>query len=173
MKNSASSVTDLRALLNAEKALLSLLSEHEEMSTIAREILEAEGFTVAAISNSDVLHPIDGYNLIKRLGRTWPKVQEAMKLLVDKDRQEMDNVKNVDKVENVDEVDKVDRVDMMDNLKHMDKVDKVQKVDNVKHVDKVDKDKTKVDVTVSRRLVHQLGTTLEQFPPWEENRVCF
>ena len=106
MKNSASSVTDLRVLLNAEKALLSLLSEYEEMSTIAREILEAEGFTVAAISNSDVLHPIDGYNLIKRLGRAWPKVQEAMKLLVDKDRQEMDNVKNVDKMDKVENLDK-------------------------------------------------------------------
>ena len=106
MKNSASSVTDLRVLLNAEKALLSLLSEYEEMSSIAREILEAEGFTVAAISNSDVLHPIDGYNLIKRLGRVWPKVQEAMKLLVDKDRQEMDNVKNVDKMDKVENLDK-------------------------------------------------------------------
>ena len=92
--------------MNAEKALLSLLSEYEEMSTIAREILEAEGFTVAAISNSDVLHPIDGYNLIKRLGRAWPKVQEAMKLLVDKDRQEMDNVKNVDKMDKVENLDK-------------------------------------------------------------------
>ena len=106
LKNSASSVTDLRVLLNAEKALLTLLSEYEEMSTIAREILEAEGFTVAAISNSDVLHPIDGYNLIKRLGRAWPKVQEAMKLLVDKDRQEMDNVKNVDKMDKVENLDK-------------------------------------------------------------------
>ena len=134
MKNSASSVTDLRVLLNAEKALLSLLSEYEEISTIAREILEAEGFTVAAIHNSDVLHPIDGYNLIKRLGRVWPRVQEAMKLLVDKDRQEMDNVKNVDKV---------------------------------------DKDKGGVDVSVSSRLVRQLGTALKQFPSWEENRVCF
>ena len=140
MKNSASSVTDLRVLLNAEKALLSLLSEYEEMSTIAREILEAEGFTVAAISNSDVLHPIDGYNLIKRLGRAWPKVQEAMKLLVDKDRQEMDNVKNVDKMD---------------------------KVENL------DKDKEGVDVSVSSRLVRQLGTALKQFPSWEENRVCF
>ena len=99
-------MTDLRVLLNAEKALLTLLSEYEAMSTIAREILEAEGFTVAAISNSDVLHPIDGYNLIKRLGRAWPKVQEAMKLLVDKDRQEMDNVKNVDKMDKVENLDK-------------------------------------------------------------------
>ena len=137
MKNPASSVTDLRVLLNAEKRLLRFLSEYDEMSAIAREILEAEGFTVAAISNSDVLHPIDGYNLIKRLGRVWPKVQEVMKLLIDKDRQEMDNVKNVDKM------------------------------------DKVDKDKGGVDVSVSSRLVRQLGTTLEQFPPWEENRVCF
>ena len=148
MKNSASSVTDLRVLLNAEKALLSLLSEYEEMSSIAREILEAEGFTVAAISNSDVLHPIDGYNLIKRLGRAWPKVQEAMKLLVDKDRQEMDNVKNMNKVDN-------------------------DKVDNMKHVDKVDKDKGGVDVSLSSRLVRQLGTALKQFPSWDENRVCF
>ena len=140
MKNSASSVTDLRVLLNAEKALLTLLSEYEAMSTIAREILEAEGFTVAAISNSDVLHPIDGYNLIKRLGRAWPKVQEAMKLLVDKDRQEMDNVKNVDKMD---------------------------KVENL------DKDKEGVDVSVSSRLVRQFQTALKQFPPWEENRVCF
>ena len=137
MKNSASSVTDLRVLLNAEKALLSLLSEYEEMSSIAREILEAEGFTVAAIHNSDVLHPIDGYNLIKRMGRVWPRVQEAMKLLVDKDRQEMDNVKNVD------------------------------------NLDKVDKDKIGVDVSVSSRLVRQLGTALKQFPSWDENRVCF
>ena len=143
MKNSASSVTDLRVLLNAEKALLSLLSEYEEMSSIAKEILEAEGFTVAAIYNSDVLHPIDGYNLIKRLGRVWPRVQEAMKLLVDKDGQEMDNVKNV------------------------------EKVDNVKNVDKVDKDKSGVDVSVSSRLVRQLGTALKQFPSWDENRVCF
>ena len=37
---------------------------------------------MAAISNSDVLHPIDGYNLIKRLGVVWPKVLDALKLLV-------------------------------------------------------------------------------------------
>ena len=120
--------------MNAEKALLSLLSEHEEMSFTAREILKAEGFTVAAIHNSDVLHPVDGYNLIKRLGRAWPKVQEALQLLVDKDWQGMDNVDKLDKV---------------------------------------DKDREGVDMSVSRRPVLQLGAALEQFPSWEENRVCF
>ena len=137
MKNSASSVTDLRVLLNAEKRLLRFLSEYDEMSAIARDILEAEGFTIAAIHNSDVLHPVDGYNLIKRLGRVWPKVQKKMKLRDDKDWQGADNVNQED------------------------------------IVNKVDKGKEGVGVSVSRRLVRQLETALEQFPSWEENRVRF
>ena len=152
MKNSASSVTDLRVLLNAEKRLLRFLSEYDEMSAIARDILEAEGFTIAAIHNSDVLHPVDGYNLIKRLGRVWPKVQKEMKLRDDKDWQGADNVNQEDIVNKVDKVDKEDKVD---------------------NVDKVDKGKEGVGVSVSRRLVRQLGTALEQFPSWEENRVRF
>ena len=75
MKNSASSVTDLRQLLKAETALLDSLSEHEDISEIVTNILEAEGFTIPAIHNSDVRHPVDAYNLIKRLGRIWPKVK--------------------------------------------------------------------------------------------------
>ena len=75
MKNSASSVTDLRQLLKAETALLDFLSEHEDISEIVTNILEAEGFTIPAIHNSDVRHPVDAYNLIKRLGRIWPKVK--------------------------------------------------------------------------------------------------
>ena len=76
-KNSASSVTDLRLLLEAELALLELLSEHEEIFEIVSRILEAEGFTIGTIKLSDVRHPVDGYNLIKRLGRVWPKVREG------------------------------------------------------------------------------------------------
>ena len=137
MKNPASSMTDLRVLLNAEKRLLRFLSEYDEMSAIARDILEAEGFTITAIHNSDVLHPVDGYNLIKRLGRVWPKVQKEMKLRDDKDWQGADNVNQED------------------------------------IVNKVDKGKEGVGVSVSRRLVRQLETALEQFPSWEENRVRF
>ena len=79
-KNSASSVTDLRLLLKAEKGLLDFLAEHEKIFEIATSVLEAEGFTIASIHNSDVRHPVDGYNLIKRLGLVWPKVAEALKL---------------------------------------------------------------------------------------------
>ena len=76
-KNSASSVTDLRLLLEAELALLEWLSEHKEIFEIVSRILEAEGFTLGTIQLSDVRHPVDGYNLIKRLGRVWPKVREV------------------------------------------------------------------------------------------------
>ena len=80
-RNPASSVTDLRLLLKAETDLLDLLAEHEKILKIATSVLEAEGFTIASIHNSDVRHPVDGYNLIKRLGLVWPKVAEALKLL--------------------------------------------------------------------------------------------
>ena len=60
--------------------MLGLLAEHEKISEIATRILEAEGFTIASIHNSDVRHPVDGYNLIKRLGVVWPKVTDALKL---------------------------------------------------------------------------------------------
>ena len=82
-KHSASSVTDLRLLLSAETALLRSLEEQKESFEIATKILEAEGFTTAAILNSDVRHPIDAYNLIKRLGRIWPKVGNLSRLLMD------------------------------------------------------------------------------------------
>ena len=78
-KNSASSVTDLCQLLKAETGLLDLLTEHKKIFEIATRVLEAEGFTVASIHNSDVRHPVDGYNLIKRLGLVWPKVAETLK----------------------------------------------------------------------------------------------
>ena len=60
--------------------MLRLLAEHEKISEMATRVLEAEGFTIASIHNSDVRHPVDGYNLIKRLGLVWPKVVEALKL---------------------------------------------------------------------------------------------
>ena len=52
-KNSASSVTDLRLLLEAELALLELLSEHEEIFEIVSQILEMEGFTIGRIQLSE------------------------------------------------------------------------------------------------------------------------
>ena len=144
MKNPASSVTDLKGLLTAEKGLLSLLSEHEEIFSIAKYVLEEENFNISTIYNSDVLHPIDAYNLIKRLGRAWPKVLEALKLHADRDWQGQ-GVNNVYKL------------DMEEPVGKEDKEDKNREGEGL----------------VSRRLLRELGTTLEQFPSWEENWVCY
>ena len=144
MKNPASSVTDLRALLTTEKGLLSLLSEHEEIFSIAKYVLEEENFNISTIYNSDVLHPIDAYNLIKRLGRAWPKVLEALKLHADRDWQGQG-------------VNNVYRLDMEDKGDKEGKEDKNREGEGL----------------VSRRLVRELGTALEQFPSWEENWVCY
>ena len=144
MKNPASSVTDLRALLTTEKGLLSLLSEHEEIFSIAKFVLEEENFNLSSIYNSDVLHPIDAYNLIKRLGRAWPKVLEALKLHADRDWQGQG----------------------VNNVYKLDMEDKGDKEGN--------EDKNREgEGLVSRRLVRELGTTLEQFPSWEEDWVCY
>ena len=143
MKNPASSVTDLRALLTTEKGLLSLLSEHKDIFSIAKLVLEEENFNISTIYNSDILHPIDAYNVIKRLGRAWPKVLEALKLHADRDWQGQG----------------------VNNVYKLDKEDKGDKEGN--------EDKNREgEGLVSRRLVRELGTTLEQFPSWEENWVC-
>ena len=143
MKNPASSVTDLRALLTTEKGLLSLLSERKDIFSIAKFVLEEENFNISTIYNSDVLHPIDAYNLIKRLGRAWPKVLEALKLHADRDWQGQG----------------------VNNVYKLDKEDKGDKEGN--------EDKNREgEGLVSRRLVRELGTALEQFPSWEENWVC-
>ena len=144
MKNPASSVTDLRALLTTEKGLLSLLSEHKDIFSIAKFVLEEENFNISTIYNSDVLHPIDAYNLIKRLGRAWPKVLEALKLHADRDWQGQG-------------VNNVYRLDMEDKGDKEGKEDKNREGEGL----------------VSSRLVRELGTALEQFPSWEENWVCY
>jgi len=156
MKNPASSVTDLRALLTTEKGLLSLLSEHKDIFSIAKFVLEEENFNISTIYNSDVLHPIDAYNLIKRLGRAWPKVLEALKLHADRDWQGQD-VNNVYKLDMEDTVGKGDKGDKGDKEGNEDKEDKNREGEGL----------------VGRRLVRELGTALEQFPSWEENWVCY
>ena len=82
-KNSAPTLTDLQKLLKLEKGLLGLFAQHDEMSEIATRVLEAEGFAIPSINDSDVQHTVNGYNLIKkRLRLAWPKVAEALKLQV-------------------------------------------------------------------------------------------
>jgi len=77
-KNTASSTTGLRQLLKAEWALLAMLGKHQEVFDFVQEVLLTDGFSLTSIYNSDVRHPVDGYNLIKRLARSWPKARDAL-----------------------------------------------------------------------------------------------
>ena len=42
------------------------------------EVLESDGYRIQSVLNSDILNPVDSYNLIKRTARTWPKVKDAL-----------------------------------------------------------------------------------------------
>jgi len=83
-KNTASSTVDLRLLLMAERELLDMFEDsedsrdHPKMMDVVQRALQAEGFSLSSIRNSDVRHPVDGYNLMKRLARSWPKVRAAL-----------------------------------------------------------------------------------------------
>ena len=39
---------------------------------------QSDGYSLQSVLDSDVLNPIDSYNLIKRTARTWIKVNDAL-----------------------------------------------------------------------------------------------
>ena len=45
--------------------------------------LAEDGFTLESVVLSDVLHPVDSYNLVKRTARTWPRIFTALPPLED------------------------------------------------------------------------------------------
>ena len=45
--------------------------------------LAEDGFTVESVELSDVLHPVDAYNLVKRTARTWPRIFTGLPPLED------------------------------------------------------------------------------------------
>ena len=58
-----------------ERSLLALLAAHLPLVT---RVLEEDGHSATSILNTDVLHPVDAYNLVKRLARSWPRVKEEL-----------------------------------------------------------------------------------------------
>jgi len=41
------------------------------------------GFSLDMIERSDVLHPVDSYNLIKRTGRMWQNISTSVEAIKD------------------------------------------------------------------------------------------
>ena len=62
-----------------ELTLMQAVSRIGQNFTKALEgAFQNDGYSLQSVLDSDVLHPIDGYNLIKRTARTWIKVNDAL-----------------------------------------------------------------------------------------------
>ena len=76
MAHTASSSEDMQLLLQRELAMIEDILRQISADDLNR-LLERFGYTLAIIRRTDVLHPIDGYNLIKRTARMWGNITEA------------------------------------------------------------------------------------------------
>ena len=80
VNNTQSSTADLKILHQREIHLINLFEESEGAWETLRRVFAEDGFTVEAVLHSDVLHPVDSYNLIKRTARSWPRVFAQLSL---------------------------------------------------------------------------------------------
>ena len=53
--------------------------ERANLTKELEEVFEKDGYNFNSVLDTDVLHPVDSYNLIKRTARTWVKVKDAFK----------------------------------------------------------------------------------------------
>ena len=85
--NLQSSMADLQILHTREVRLLQMLDQDQGLMRTVTEEFTNDGFSLESVIQSDILHPIDSYNLIKRTARTWARIVEKMDLsLVDADK---------------------------------------------------------------------------------------
>ena len=62
--------------------------ESKNLANLLEEVFESDGYSVRSVLDSDVLNPVDSYNLIKRTARTWLKVKEALINIAIKDEKD-------------------------------------------------------------------------------------
>ena len=72
--NIQSSIADLRILHQREVDLIRVLQASREAGLTIEAVMAEDGFTLDSVIHSDVLHPVDSYNLIKRTARTWTRI---------------------------------------------------------------------------------------------------
>lgn len=81
LNNTQSSMADLQNLHSKELELLEHLTINEILMKTVRDEFEQDGYSLESVKDSDVLHPIDSYNLIKRTSRTWTRIYTKLKAL--------------------------------------------------------------------------------------------
>ena len=75
--NTSSSTADLKILTQTEISLLKEVLERISKDDL-NLLLKEDGYDINIIENTDVLNPLDCYNLIKRTSRTWSKIRDTI-----------------------------------------------------------------------------------------------
>ena len=81
--NIQSSIADLKILHQREVDLIRVLRSNKEAGLTVEAVMAEDGFTLDSVIHSDVLHPVDSYNLIKRTARTWTRIFQKLTNLED------------------------------------------------------------------------------------------
>ena len=89
MNNTQSSIADLLLLHQRETQLLTLCQSDQRVLNVILQEFSADGYDLDSVMNSDIYHPVDSYNLIKRTARTWRRILSRID-----DDQVMDSVVN-------------------------------------------------------------------------------
>ena len=81
VNNTQASTADLRILQQRELDLLRQLQLNQQAGLAVEAGLAEDGFSLESVLGSDVLHPVDSYNLVKRTARTWPRQSGDLSLV--------------------------------------------------------------------------------------------
>ena len=74
INNTQSSIADLLLLHDREVQLLEMLHSDEKIYKVIKGEFSSDGYDFESVKHSDILHPVDSYNLIKRTARTWKRI---------------------------------------------------------------------------------------------------
>lgn len=77
LNNTALSVEDLYILQGREKLLIEKILKHITPEKLD-ELLGPDGYSLKNIEETNIKHPIDNYNLLKRTARTWRKIKDTV-----------------------------------------------------------------------------------------------
>ena len=80
INNTQSSIADLLRLHEKENQLLQMLQSDEEVFKVIQEEFLLDEYNLESVKHSDIHHPVDSYNLIKRTARTWKRIGTKLRM---------------------------------------------------------------------------------------------
>lgn len=80
INNTQSSIADLLLLHDRETQLLEMFQSDEKNLNVITKEFETDDYALESVKKSDILHPVDSYNLIKRTARTWKRIGQKLNI---------------------------------------------------------------------------------------------